>query len=157
MTSTVTGQISGSASPAASTGQIEGASANLGFKAPCRAATIANVTLSGLQTIDGVVLAANDRVLVWHQTSSINNGIYLAQTTAWTRAVDFDGARDATFGTLVYVAGGTAGAHLYRVTTAAGFTIGVNAVDFAVAFPNITVSTGAPSGGLSGDVWLKVS
>jgi phage-related tail fiber protein len=34
--------------------------------------------LSGLLTIDGIVLVANDRVLVKDQTASQNNGIYIA-------------------------------------------------------------------------------
>jgi phage-related tail fiber protein len=44
----------------------------------CRVASTANITtLSGLLTIDGIVLVANDRVLVKDQASQ-NNGIYIA-------------------------------------------------------------------------------
>jgi phage-related tail fiber protein len=46
------------------------------YKATCRVASTANITtLSGLLTIDGIVLVANDRVLVKDQTASQNNGI----------------------------------------------------------------------------------
>jgi hypothetical protein len=49
------------------------------YKATCRVASTANITtLSGLLTIDGIVLVANDRVLVKDQTASQNNGIYIA-------------------------------------------------------------------------------
>lgn len=54
----------------------------------CRVATTGNITLSGLQTIDGVTLVANDRVLVKNQTNASTNGVYVAKTGAWTRALD---------------------------------------------------------------------
>lgn len=59
------------------------------YKASVRVASTANITLSGLQNIDGVALAANDRVLVKNQTTATQNGIYLVSTGAWTRTVDF--------------------------------------------------------------------
>ena len=59
-------------------------------KASCVAATTANITLSGTQTIDGVALIAGDRCLVKNQTLSQNNGIYLVAAGAWTRAADMD-------------------------------------------------------------------
>jgi hypothetical protein len=40
------------------------------YKATCRASTANITTLSGLLTIDGIVLVANDRVLVKDQTAS---------------------------------------------------------------------------------------
>jgi hypothetical protein len=62
----------------------------LGPKAACQVGTTANITLLGLQTIDGYTTVAGDRVLVKNQTLSQFNGIYIASTTAWTRAVDMD-------------------------------------------------------------------
>jgi hypothetical protein len=59
------------------------------YKATCRVASTANITtLSGLLTIDGIVLVANDRVLVKDQTASQNNGIYIASAGAWVRSVE---------------------------------------------------------------------
>lgn len=55
-----------------------------------KAASTANLTLSGTQTVDGVALIANDRVLVKDQAAPANNGIYLVQAGAWTRATDMD-------------------------------------------------------------------
>jgi hypothetical protein len=43
-----------------------------------RAATTANITLSGTQTVDGVALVAGDRCLVKNQTTGANNGVYCA-------------------------------------------------------------------------------
>jgi len=79
----------------------------LGTKTPVRCRTTGNVTLSGLQTIDGVVLAAGDRVLVASQTNEQENGIYVAKADNWARALDLLTADDVAAGTLVYVAEGT--------------------------------------------------
>ena len=62
----------------------------LGPKAACQVATTANITLSGLQTIDGYTTLAGDRVLVKNQSSSQFNGIYIASASTWTRSVDMD-------------------------------------------------------------------
>ena len=59
-------------------------------KRSVKAATTANITLSGPQTIDGISLVAGDRVLVKNQTSSATNGIYIVNAAAWTRAPDAD-------------------------------------------------------------------
>ena len=59
-------------------------------KAPVKAATTANITLSGAQTIDGVSIVAGNRVLVKDQTAPEQNGIYVAASGAWSRAADMD-------------------------------------------------------------------
>lgn len=69
---------------------------SLGPKASVRAATTGNIVLSGLQTIDGVSIAADDRVLVKNQTTASENGPYLAKSGAWTRATDMDEDAEAT-------------------------------------------------------------
>lgn len=51
--------------------------------------TTANITLSGEQTIDGVLTSA-DRVLVANQTDPTENGVYLSDAGAWARATDAD-------------------------------------------------------------------
>ena len=58
-------------------------------KTPAVVVSTANVALSTLQTIDGVTLIANDRVLLVGQTNQVENGLWLAQTGAWTRPTDF--------------------------------------------------------------------
>ena len=59
-------------------------------KGACKAGTLTNITLSGLQTIDGYSVLAGNRVLVKNQGTSSENGIYIASASAWTRAVDMD-------------------------------------------------------------------
>ena len=91
--STTTGQIS--TTPSANTDiankfYVDTVAQGLGPKAACQVATTANITLSGLQTIDGYTTVAGDRVLVKNQTSSANNGIYIASSGAWSRSTDMD-------------------------------------------------------------------
>lgn len=73
----------------------------LGTKAPARVATMANITLEGLQTVNGVALAADDIVLVNLQDDKTENGVYIASTGEWQRAVWFDDELDAVKGTLI--------------------------------------------------------
>jgi hypothetical protein len=109
-----------------------GSSGSAAFKTPCVAATTANITLEGLQTIDGIALVADDRVLVKDQTDGTENGIYVADTSTWERAVDFDGPRDVVKGTLVLVAGGSInGSTVFQLTTA-NPVIGTSSLTFAV-------------------------
>lgn len=92
---------------------------NAAIKLPCRVATTAAITADGLQTIDGVALAAGDRVLRKNETNAVLNGIWVADTGEWQRASDFNGARDCVKGTLIYITDGNAGGDtVYRLTTA---------------------------------------
>nr|MCR4900245.1 hypothetical protein [Treponema sp.] len=51
-----------------------------------QAATTANITLSGLQTVDGVALSNGQFVLVKNQTNSKDNGIYqVSSNSTWGR------------------------------------------------------------------------
>lgn len=67
---------------------VDSVAQGLDVKASVKAATTANITLSGAQTIDGVSIVAGDRVLVKDQTASQNNGIYVAASGAWARSAD---------------------------------------------------------------------
>ena len=75
-------------------------------KAECQCATTANITLSGLQTIDGYLTVAGDRVLVKNQNNSAYNGIYVASTTAWARSDDMS-SWDQVPGASTFVQNGT--------------------------------------------------
>ena len=75
-------------SDAATKGYVDLAAQGLDAKPSALVATTANITLSGTQTIDGITVAAGDRVLVKNQATASQNGIYLASAAGWTRAVD---------------------------------------------------------------------
>lgn len=109
---------------AATLAQLQAMVMGLKWKDPVRAATTANVTLSGLQTIDGVALAVGDRVLVKNQSAGAANGIYLAASGAWTRTTDFDASSEA-LGASVFVSEGTSqGNQQWQMTTDGPITIG---------------------------------
>jgi len=119
--------------------RINGLVGSIAVKVPCHAATTANITLSGAQTVDGVALVSNDRCLVKNQSTASENGIYDVSGTEWSRSLDFNGIRDIDQGTCVRIILGTvSGQYFYEVTTSAPL-IGTTDIDFAlVNFPTTT-------------------
>lgn len=108
--------------------QLDAAVQGWKWKEPVRAATTANITLSGAQTIDGVSVIAGDRVLVKNQSTGSANGIYVAASGAWSRAADYDAASELVGGT-VFVSEGTAnGNSQWTMTTDAPITLGTTAL-----------------------------
>lgn len=65
-------------------------------KQSVRVATTANVALAGLQTVDGIALAAGDRVLVKNQAVAKDNGLYSAGAGIWGRTADADSNVEVT-------------------------------------------------------------
>ena len=118
--------------------------AGISWKQPVLCGTIANITLSGLQTIDGVTVVAGNRVLVKSQTAPAQNGIYLASATAWSRAPDAD-TWDELISALVFVeSGSTLAGSAWYCTIQRGGTLGVTAItwsNFSVA-ATYTAGTG---------------
>jgi hypothetical protein len=107
------------------------------IKIPVKAASTGVLVLTGAQTVDGVALVAGDRCLVKNQASGVDNGIYVVDSGAWSRAKDFDGALDVVKGTLFYITNGTVSAGLfYTLTTADPITIGTTALSFSVVSPS---------------------
>jgi hypothetical protein len=123
----------GATGPQGPTGAT-GAAADFGllsWKNPCAVATTANITLSGEQTIDGVLTSAS-RVLVKNQSTGALNGIYVSAAGAWSRATDADTSADVFTGMATRVTGGTVGAGQYSLTTAGAIVLGTTALTFAV-------------------------
>lgn len=107
---------------------VDAVAQGLDPKASCVAATTANITLSGTQTIDGVALIAGDRCLVKNQTLSQNNGIYLVAAGAWTRATDMDTWAEVP-GAFTFIEQGTSYADTGWVCTSnAGGTLGTTPI-----------------------------
>lgn len=104
----------------------------LSIKDAVRAATTANITLSGTQTVDAVVLLAGDRVLVKNQTIGSQNGLYnVVNAAAWTRTTDANTAGEISGGTFVFVQEGTANADSGFVCTNDGtVTLDTTALTF---------------------------
>lgn len=88
---------------------VDAVKTGLDVKDSVRAATTANITLSGTQTVDGVSLAAGDRVLVKNQTTGSQNGIYVVAAGAWSRSADADNSPsgEVTSGMFTFVEEGT--------------------------------------------------
>jgi len=78
------------ASDAATKSYVDSAAQGLDGKPSVIAATTANITLSGTQTVDGIALVATNRCLVKNQTTTSQNGIYDVAAGAWTRSGDAD-------------------------------------------------------------------
>lgn len=117
--------------PSITTDRRQRLNSGAAIKVPCVAATTANITLSGEQTIDGVACVTGDRVLVKDQTDASENGIYVVDTGTWDRAQDWDGPYDVVTGTLVPVNSGTLnGDSFWKVDTAGTITIGTTSVSF---------------------------
>lgn len=135
--------------------RINGLTGDLAIKTPVRVATTANITLSGLQTIDGVSLAAGDRVLVKNQTDAVDNGIWTASTSSWSRALDFDGSYDCVQGTLVSVTSGTVNEQTVWQLTTISPVIGTSSLTFERgAFSD--AANMAADDGASGSLWGTV-
>lgn len=106
-------------------------------------ATLTNAGTLGAFTPDGVVASVGDRVLIYNQTSALQNGVYTVTvvgngSTAWvlTRATDADsfgpGADALDEGSTFFVTSGNTGAgETYTCNTSGTITFGTTAITFA--------------------------
>ncbi len=119
-------------------------------------------TGNGTLTVDGTVVALNDRVLVKNQASAFQNGVYVATAAGdgsnpWvlTRSTDYNTAANInSTGDVPVSAGGTLAGTLW-LQTATIVTIGTDALTYIQV--NAPQGSGGNSGGntLSGDVTGK--
>jgi hypothetical protein len=109
---------------------------NLNFTNVCDVATTANITLSGIQTIDGVLLVAGNKVLVKNQTSASQNGVYSVASGAWTRHATLSSSSDYDANFLVYVSDGTTNTQTLWIgaVPTTGFTLNTTALYFDNVF-----------------------
>jgi hypothetical protein len=120
-----------SAMQAATKQYVDAAITGQDSKISVRAATTANITLSGAQTIDGVSVVAGDRVLVKDQSTGSQNGIYVAAAGAWSRSTDADTSTEVNPGFFTFVEEGTSNGNIaYVLTTDAPITLGTTALTF---------------------------
>jgi hypothetical protein len=95
------------ATDAATKQYVDNISTGMSWKNPARVGTTANITLSGLQSIDGTSLGAGDRCLVKNQTDATTNGIYVVASGAWTRATDNDSGTEMLSASVYIMEGST--------------------------------------------------
>jgi len=122
---------------AANKGYVDGVAQGLDVKDSVKATTTANGTLSSAfangQTIDGVSLSTNDRILLKDQNTATENGIYKVNASgAPTRVDDLTTGADAA-GAFVFVEQGTVNAENGFVCTSnkGSAVVGTNNLTFA--------------------------
>jgi hypothetical protein len=137
-------------------GSVTDAIASLANKPSVGLVTVTTPTLSGAQTIDGVLgVAGTTLVLVANPTPAATNGPWLMQTGAWTRPAWYPsgGTTQAFQFAVVRVRLGTTYAgSLWDITTSGAITIDTTSTTWAIkpAAINSTTMTGAPTGAIVG-------
>lgn len=115
---------------------VQSAIQGLSWKDAVRVATTVAGTLATSfengDTVDGVVLATGDRILIKNQAAAQENGIYIVNASgAPTRATDFDDGTDP-LGAAVFVMEGTTNAGTqWTLTTDAPITIDTTPLSFS--------------------------
>ena len=115
---------------------------NFGSSVICAAGTTSNLSLSGgaPNSVDGVSLLTNDKVLVKSQTNKTQNGIYNVSTLgtgsngSWTRSAILDTAGDFNSNFLTYVSSGSANTSTLWLATSLGSSFGSTDLYFINAF-----------------------
>lgn len=117
-----------SAQDAATKAYVDATAQGLDPKASAKAASTANLTLSGAQTVDGISLSADDRVLVKNQSNPEENGIYVVKSGAWVRAADADSWGELISAFVFVEEGSTNADNGYLCTIDGGGTLGTTAI-----------------------------
>ncbi len=136
------------------------AAAGFDSKESVRAATTTAGTLATSfengDTVDGVVLATGNRILIKDQAAGAENGIYTVNATgAPTRATDADASSEVTGGMYVWVNEGTAnGDKGFSLVTNDAITLGATALVFTqvTGLGQVTAGTGLTKTGDTIDV-----
>ena len=114
------------------------------FKHSVLVATTGPVVLNGLQTIDGVPLSGDSRVLVKHQAAAKDNGLYsVSAVGVWTRSADADSSLEVTPGMFVHVERGTAnGDSIWQLVTDAPIVLGTSDLLFEMVSGRTGINAG---------------
>lgn len=123
--------------------QVSNAAAGIDSKPSVRAIAVANITLSGTQTIDGVYVVAGDRVLAQNQLTATARGVYVVAAGAWARAVDADATGEITPGATWFVEEGTTyGASTWRCANTGTITLGSTSITITQLAASTTYTNG---------------
>ena len=120
---------------------LQSYAAGISWKQPVACATTANITLSGLQTIDTYTTLLGDRVIVKNQSTSADNGIYIASSGAWTRSIDADTWNELV-SAIAFIEYGSQAGGAWFCTVTPGGTLGVTPVTWAQFTTSATYSAG---------------
>ena len=120
---------------------VDYVAAGLSWKQPVAVATLTNITLSGLQVIDGYTTLAGDRVLVKNQSTAANNGIYIAASGAWTYASDAN-TWNQYIGAITFIEYGTQKNAAWYCTAQPGGTLGTTALNWSNFSVSATYTAG---------------
>ena len=120
---------------------LQSYAAGISWKQPVSCATTANITLSGLQTIDTYTTLSGDRVIVKNQSTSANNGIYIASSGAWSRSTDADTWNELV-SAIAFIEYGSQAGGAWFCTVTPGGTLGVTPVTWAQFTTSATYSAG---------------
>ena len=120
---------------------VDSTAAGLSWKQPVLCATTANITLSGLQTIDTVSVIAGARVLVKNQSNQAQNGLYIASAGVWTYSADGNTWNDYVSAICFVESGGQAGSAWYCYVQPGG-TLGTTAITWSQFSTSATYSAG---------------
>jgi hypothetical protein len=115
--------------------------AGISWKQPCAVATLLDITLSGLQSIDGYTTLAGDRVLVKNQTNAADNGIYLANAGLWTRSLDAN-VWDEFVSAISFIEYGTQAGGAWFCTATPGGTLGTTPLNWSQFTTSAVYSAG---------------
>lgn len=118
--------------------QIDALETILGYKNPARVATTVNVNLAAApNTLDGISLAANDRILVHKQNDATQNGIYYVSTLGtgangvWVRTTDADSSTNLLPGSEIFVVEGNIyNSAKFWLVTAGPYILGTTELEF---------------------------
>jgi hypothetical protein len=118
-------------SDGASKSYVDSVAQGLDVKDSVKIATTANITLSGTQTIDGVAVSADERVLVKNQSTASENGLYLCKAGSWARTADLAAGVNAA-GVFVFIESGSTQADQGFVCTSdsGSAVVGTNSLAF---------------------------
>jgi len=124
---------------------------NLDYKQSTRVVTTTNITLSGgaPNSVDGVTLSLNDRVLVTGQSTGSQNGLYLVTTLGsgsngtWARTSDGNETGEIEAGMIVMVTEGIIYADTqWKLITNDPITINTTALTFTQNYSANSISSG---------------
>jgi len=145
---------------AASKSYVDGVAQGLDVKDSVKVATTANITLSGTQTIDGVAVSADERVLVKDQSTASQNGLYLCKASTWERTTDLAAGVDAA-GMFTFVEQGSTNGDIGFVCTTdkGSAVVGTNNIAFSTfsSSGNVTAGNGLDKAGNELSVDLKAN